>query len=141
MTHAELVERAARWLRNTVRCGVVSTENYNVGASIPDAIGWTSGESYLVECKASRGDFKRDLKKFHRRHPEYGMGNVRYYLTPPGLLLPDEVPEHWGLLEARPTQVRIIRHADRFTTPNIARNERTLLCKLLKEALKVEVTT
>ena len=134
MNHADLVERAARWLQGTVRCGVVSTANYNVGQSIPDAIGWTSSKSYLVECKASRGDFRRDLKKFHRQYAEHGMGNVRYYLTPPGLLLPDELPEHWGLLEARPTQVRVVKDADCFLTPKVARNERGLLCKLLKQA-------
>jgi hypothetical protein len=27
------------------------------------------------------------------------MGNHRYYLTPVGLILPDELPRGWGLLE------------------------------------------
>ena len=134
MTHAELVDRAARWLRNTVGCGVVATEEYNVGRSIPDAIGWKSSCSYLVECKATRSDFFADAKKHHRRYPDWGMGEVRYYMTPPGLVSPDEVPEHWGLLEARPKQVRILRHADHFSALKIAWNERPLLVKLLKEA-------
>ena len=138
MTHAELVERAARWLRNTVKCGVVSTGNYNVGRSIPDAIGWTSCLSYVVECKTCRSDFMRDAKKFHRRYPECGMGNVRYYMTPPGLLGPDELPEHWGLLEAHANQVRVVRQPGMFTTFKVAWNERPLIHKLLKEAMETE---
>ena len=132
VTHAELVARAARWLRNTVRCGVVATEEYNVGWSIPDAIGWKSHTSYLVECKVTRSDFFADAKKHHRRYPDQGMGHLRYYMTPPGLVSLDEVPEHWGLLEARPKQVRVLRHGSPFSAIRIAWNERPLLIKLLK---------
>lgn len=39
------------------------------------------------------------------------MGWERYYLTPPGLVQPHEVPEGWGLLEAHSRCVRVLRKA------------------------------
>ena len=29
------------------------------------------------------------------------MGKERWYMTPPGLLKPEQIPEGWGLIEAR----------------------------------------
>lgn len=117
MTHAELVERAARWLRNTRRCSVVLTERYvsTEMIEIPDAIGWTRrGHSIVVECKASRGDMRADLlKPCRRREPEFGLGRVRYYLTEPGLIHDfEEVSKGWGLLEAYPERIKKVRDAD-----------------------------
>lgn len=109
MTHAELVVRAARWLRNTKRCPIVATELVTGSAESPDAIGWHPGYSILVECKISRADFRTDQLKSFRMMPKQGMGDQRFYMTPPGLLLPDELPEQWGLLECSPTKVRVIR--------------------------------
>lgn len=65
-THADLVAPAARWLKGTVRCGVVLTEAPSMDGESPDAIGWRSGYSVLVECKASRADFLADSRKPHR---------------------------------------------------------------------------
>ena len=39
MTHAQLVEKAVRWLRS-YRCGVVLSEQACVSGEMPDAIGW-----------------------------------------------------------------------------------------------------
>ena len=39
MTHAQLVERAVRWLRS-YRCGVVLSEQACVSGEMPDALGW-----------------------------------------------------------------------------------------------------
>lgn len=110
MTHAELVARAERWLRNSKKCGVVFAERRTTtGHEVPDAIGWRFGVlSILVECKANRVDFLRDAKKFFRKNPEMGMGQRRYYMTPRGLVRPNEVPEGWGLLEAYGKVVRTI---------------------------------
>lgn len=76
MTHAELVSRAARWLKSQ-GCGtIVATKLYVPGFEEPDAIGWWShGRSLLVECKASRADFLRDAGKPFRRFPGLGMGS------------------------------------------------------------------
>lgn len=102
MTHAELVELAATWLRNTRRCGVVLTERGDVGRA--DALGWmrTGHAPYciLVECKRSVSDFKADRYKLCRQdHDWHGIGDERYYFTPSGLLRPEQLPAGWGLLE------------------------------------------
>jgi hypothetical protein len=111
MSHDELVKRAAAWLRS--RCRVVVTEISCAVSEQPDAIGWNHGGcSYLLECKASRADFRKDADKHFRRLPENGMGMMRYYFTPPGLLAADELPANWGLLEAH---TKIVREAVKAT--------------------------
>ena len=112
MTHAELVERAARWLRNTVRCRVVLTEHVanTPTGEIPDVIGWVAPHAWaqprcvLVECKLSRSDFLVDGHKHFRRASELGLGDWRFYLTPPAVLK-GPVPPGWGHYELRGDRV------------------------------------
>lgn len=101
MTHAELVIRAERWLRNFAGCSIVVTEISCVSRTmeIPDAIGWREGMTVLVECKTSRADFLADRKKAFRLNPDRGMGTVRYFMAPAGLIRTDELPTGWGLIE------------------------------------------
>lgn len=101
MNHDELCRRAGKWLLHRYRCEVVLVEPRSLRTmEQPDAIGWKgNGWSVLVECKTSRADFKADAKKVFRRCPDIGLGQERWYLTPKGLLKPDEVPEGWGLVE------------------------------------------
>lgn len=98
-THAELVDRARKWLRRK-GCKVVLAEFVSMTQETPDAIGWrgTSGESYLIEVKVSRSDFLRDRKKAFRIEPGMGVGAYRYYMCPPGMIRVDELPAGWGLL-------------------------------------------
>jgi|SRR5882762_4668954 len=102
LIHSVLVEAAARWLETTRGCSLVLTEFTCAGCETPDAIGWriSEGWSVLVECKVSRSDFRRDQLKPSRSNEEMRVGQERWYLTPPGLLRPAEMPEDWGLLEA-----------------------------------------
>ena len=66
----------------------------------PDILGISSfGESILIEVKVSRSDFLADKKKLWRSNPEMGMGDFRVYLTPKGLLKPDDIPHGWMLWE------------------------------------------
>lgn len=99
INHAELVTRAERWLRNTLHCGVVLAElvAYTNTGETPDAIGWVWNQSILVECKTSRSDFFADQKKPSRHPRARALGCWRFYLTPPGLISVDEIPEGWGL--------------------------------------------
>lgn len=108
MTHAELVAAAVRWLKGTVRCGVVLAEPHAMNGESPDAIGWRSSYSVLVECKASRADFFADQKKPGRVDGRRLAWHC-YYLTPPGLLRAEEVPLPWGLLEAHGRCIRVVR--------------------------------
>ncbi len=79
----------------------------------PDCIGWNSFRSVLVECKASRADFKRDAHKATRIHEGLGMGNERFYLAPAGMIQKDELPDGWGLLEVtREGRVRMKKDAE-----------------------------
>jgi len=99
MTHAQLVGKAVRWLRS-YRCGVVLSEQACASGEMPDAIGWKKAcHSVLVECKVSRADFLVDREKPWRQKPERGVGNERFYLTLPGLITVNELPQGWGLLE------------------------------------------
>ncbi|HET9305041.1 MAG TPA: hypothetical protein VFO46_03365 [Candidatus Sulfotelmatobacter sp.] len=108
MTHAQLVERAVRWLR-AYRCGVVLSEQACVSGEMPDAIGWKQAcHSVLVECKVTRGDFLADRAKPFRSKPEKGVGSERFYLTPPGLLKIHELPPSWGLLELRRGRIEML---------------------------------
>lgn len=113
MTHDDLVKRAARWLKNSKRCGVVLSEFHSASSEVPDAIGWVNGGkwSYLVECKTSLTDFYADgRKRAHRMRKYYaGLGRERYYLAPKGLLDAERVKRNrpgWGLLEVCGRQIR-----------------------------------
>ncbi len=112
MTHTELVTRAERWLRNTFHCRVVLSELVALtpNCETPDAIGWVHNRPILIECKTSVADFKADLKKIcRRRNGLRGMGNWRFYLTPPYLLTNQELPEGWGLYEVHGKRVKYIK--------------------------------
>jgi hypothetical protein len=109
MTHAQLVERAVRWLR-VYRCGVVLSEQACVSGEMPDAIGWKrASHSVLVECKVTRADFLVDRDKPFRLKPGQGVGCERFYLTPPDLVKLEELPAGWGLLEYRRGRIDVLR--------------------------------
>ncbi len=109
MTHAQLVQKAVQWLR-AYRCGVVLSEQACLSGEMPDAIGWKRAcHSVLIECKISRADFLADRDKSFRQKPEIGLGCERFYLTPPGLLQPAELPAGWGLLEYHNRKVQMLR--------------------------------
>ncbi|GAB6037177.1 hypothetical protein JCM15519_17360 [Fundidesulfovibrio butyratiphilus] len=130
-THAELVERAKRWLRGQ-RYAVVVGEVSSLAGEFPDAMGFAATlPSCLVECKASRADFRADAKKYFRRRPERGMGRLRYYLTPPGLISPDEVSTPWGLLYAHPSKIVVAKQPEHVTDLRVAENDAALMISLL----------
>lgn len=130
MTHDELIMRAVRWLKGTRKCRVVVSEIASAHFEIPDAIGWNSLYSVMIECKTSHSDFLRDCKKLSRLFPDCGVGNYRYYMTEPSIISPDELPAGWGLLEVYPKTVRRIIEAERFTGHSIAHRERPILVSL-----------
>ncbi len=101
ITHEALVSRAEAWLK-AIGCGVTFAELVAATPTgeIPDAIGWRSSISILIECKISRADFFADKNKRFRARPETGMGDWRFYLCPPGVLRVDDLPPGWGLLYA-----------------------------------------
>jgi hypothetical protein len=98
MNHTDLIKISEKWLRKSMNCEAVITELHTKADETPDAIGFKSGISILIECKMSRQDFLMDKKKPFRREPERGMGTYRYYLCPEGLIKEDDLPPKWGLL-------------------------------------------
>lgn len=129
MTHAELVQVAADWLRRRHRCVVVLTEPKSQAChSSPDAIGWTyRGSSVHVEVKVSVRDFKADQKKTRCRVPDLCMGEERFYLTPPGLISLVDMPPGWGLAEWDGRVVRVRRKAKFRPLPDMAAHEERVL--------------
>lgn len=102
MTHAELVERAGKWLKNSLHCRVVLTEHvaYTRSCETPDAIGWVNNRAILVECKTSRSDFYADRRKPSRHKDFPALGVWRFYFAPPCLLGIKDInymAEGWGL--------------------------------------------
>lgn len=102
LTHSDLTMIAEKWLSNTVGCSVAfrDLKTSNKTGEIPDAIGWRDGVSIMIEAKTSRSDFLADKKKVFRVMPELGVGDWRFFLCPPNMINPDELPEGWGLLYA-----------------------------------------
>lgn len=138
MTHSDLVARAAKWLRNTKRCGVVVAElSASYSSEIPDAIGWKGPtHSILVEAKATRADFLKDARKFFRQNWDYGMGQQRFYMVPAGMVRLDELPDGWGLLYCHPKKVEVVREVP-LTAFNtwVCFREMPILYSLVRRAL------
>lgn len=154
ITHAELIKAGERWLRKTQRCVVVLSDvNTWATSENPDILGWNrAGFSTIVECKASRADFLRDLKKPFRMHPEQGIGVNRFYVVPyfshasmdAGNVIRSrtEVPQGWGVLHASRLQsglVHVERRGMHFGGQNTMRNEaaeKQLMVEALRRAVE-----
>jgi hypothetical protein len=138
VTHAELCQRAAKWLKRQSHweehhksgCGVVVTETSPGLGERPDAIGFTSNNSYLVEAKTSRADFRADFKKPWREFPETGMGCYRFFICVPDLISVEELPDGWGLLYCHPHKIEIIKGSERFDC-----KDHSMLYSLIRRAV------
>jgi hypothetical protein len=138
MTHDDLVKRADRWLRRTKGCSVAFTEFTTFAVESPDAIGFSSDFSVLIECKASRSDFHADKQKIFRRVPSQGMGQLRYFMAPAGLISPEELPDKWGLLEVHARHVKVVREAKGFADRNRPNEIRFLVSMLRRAQLRID---
>ncbi len=101
MNHSQLVEKARTWLIYAQQCNPVFTEKgSSKSKERPDAIGWTSKGSIVVECKVSVADFKLDKKKSFRKNIKKGMGKFRYFLMIPELYqkVKEDIPKGWGVV-------------------------------------------
>ena len=86
-------------------------------------------------------EFLSDSKKIFRQREKIGMGDLRYFATPKGLLSPEEIPDGWGLLEVwqsghRGEYIRTIKEAEQKTS------EKKAECIMLLSALRrLEIST
>ena len=126
--HDQLVEAGKRWLQRTHP--IVISELATSGEE-PDVIGWHQGLSTLIECKASVSDFHADRKKMFRQFPQFGVGNYRWFLTLPGLIKVESLPDKWGLLEITGSKFRTIRKAELFDVID-HRHEKSILISTIR---------
>lgn len=140
VTHSQLVRAAALWLRRHAR--VVATEISTATSETPDAVGWGTNGTVVVECKVSREDFRRNSEKIHERSGD-GIGDWRWFLVPQGLVTVSEVPDGWGLLEYRVSRhtngyhLKVIEEAPkRLDFSNRFRAERLVLISVAQRALE-----
>lgn len=112
MTHDEVAEIGARWLRRNGYPMAFANLRSNVATEQPDALGFNDiAESFLLEAKISRADFLADKKKPWRANGN-GIGWRRGYIAPEGIIKPEEVPYGWWLLEVygkTKPKVRIVK--------------------------------
>lgn len=103
----------------------------------PDVLAFRpGGASLLIEVKVFRSDFLADKKKSFRRREEQGMGNYRYYAAPKGLLVAEEMPEGWGLIEIAERHVTEIKGADWKEADKGAE-----VCVLMSAIRRLEIST
>ena len=139
-SHADLVKAAAKWLSKPYQncspvghpgCSHVVTELVCSNMiEIPDVIGFHSHGSLLVEAKTSRSDFHADQKKPFRTHSCMGMGQLRYYICPAGLLVANEIPPYWGLLYFDGKSVEVEKDAEAFNDYYWQGEQRILLSSI-----------
>ena len=146
MTHFDLVLRAEKFLQN-MNCKVVIRDPFSAAThngEQPDAIGWRDGLSFLIECKASRADFLADKKKPFRQDANKGMGDWRFYMSPPEIINPDDLPQGWGLLWCYPKKIKRVTgfpgnccyHLDRPFTGNKVCENQMLVSALRRLAIR-----
>lgn len=63
------------------------------------------------EIKVSRADFAKELSDPRKREYPESVSNECYFATPPGLVMVDEVPEGWGLIEVVKGGTRVKKRA------------------------------
>ena len=126
MTHDQLIHKAMKWLWSQ-GCVVVITEMASGGREEPDAIGFFTGYSIVIECKTNHADFLNDRHKIHSRSWWGKMGDKRYYLAPRGIIKPRELPEKHGLLEPHGQGLTIIKSVGFKSDKNWDAEQRLLI--------------
>jgi len=143
--HAHLVARAVEWLRHRYKCGIILSEQCCATGEVPDVIAWKGFcKSVLVECKVSRADFLADAGKPFRLRPEEGMGSQRLYMAPAGIIRAEELPKHWGLLELRGREARMVvkpGRADLRSEIGLMKEMNLLLASLRRVEVRIEPQT
>lgn len=128
--HQAMCRRAAAWLRSR-GCAIAVSEMVAMANEKPDAIGWRSYQSHVVEVKMSRADFMRDKHKWHRKEDGRCMGDFRYYFCPPDVLKAEDMPPKWGLVYCDGRKCRVIVKAEQFDNANLE-TERAFLVSIAR---------
>lgn len=137
ITHEELVKKGSKYLNKHVgnciipNCPVVVTELKTLQDEIPDIVGFTAHHCVLIEVKTSRQDFLQDKNKPFRQNPNAGVGTLRYYLSPEGIITPNDIQNtNWGLLIYKDNEITRTLDGKPFTSNT--KKERSILYSLLR---------
>ncbi len=76
-------------------CHVAASE-LRIGGQHPDAMGWGDGRTLVIECKTTRRDFLKGKEKQVYADYHKDLGNLRWYLTPPNVVLCGDELHGWG---------------------------------------------
>lgn len=68
---------------------------------------WGDLERISFEIKISRSDFLLEMRKPSKRRQALALSNKFYFVTPVGLLKPEEIPSDSGLMEVDGEEVKI----------------------------------
>lgn len=110
LTHDDIGELAAKKLKGMGYIACFANITSAAAGEKPDALGVDSaGITFLVEAKISRADFAADKKKRHRQEGVSSIGQYRAFITPKGLLKPEEIPYGWQLWEVHGKNKPIIK--------------------------------
>lgn len=97
-----VTKKAMSLLRKLHNYTIGATEFSGCSAERVDGILFRNEGSTLIETKITRSDFKADAKKEFRSCYSKGIGQLRYYACPDGLIKPEELPDKWGLIYVYP---------------------------------------
>jgi len=124
MSHDELCMVAGKWLKkngvidyahsldNKRQIPLVTVKNHLMyNSEHPDVIGFSTDSHYtvVIEVKVSRADFIADSHKSHRVN--IGMGRLKYFCCPDGMIKPEELHQDWGLLYLRDGKIVLIKES------------------------------
>ncbi len=97
----------------------------------PDVFGFGGTATLLIEVKVSRSDFLSDKKKSWRISPAHGLGEMRSYLCPTGMIKESDLPDCWGLLYSDENgKITVIRRPE--SQPYNSRQEMQLATSILR---------
>lgn len=137
-THKGLVRHLSNWLKNSRRATIVVSELQTRLSETPDILAWShGGHSTLIECKTSKADFVADKTKRFRMMEELGVGDLRYFAAPEGLLEREDIPEGWGLLQVGEWK-HVRQVVDAAKKPADKRKE---CCILISALRRLEIST
>lgn len=143
MGHDDLVKLCAKWLKKhsqniiVPNCATVAVDMKTLEQEKPDVIGWSGACSVMIEVKVGRGDFLQDSKKPFRKNPLKGVGELRYYCCPEGLIKVEELPGKWGLLYFSDiNKIEIVVEAD-MQQANLKAERNMLISLLRREKRKI----
>ncbi len=73
--------------------------------------GWGT---YAYEIKVRRADFLCEIKQPLKRRPALRFSNLFFFVTPEGLVKPEEIPIECGLLEVRRNEMTLLGDHDQL---------------------------